>query len=259
MTRLHFIKQGHGPVVVLSHALGCSLNMWDDVAAMLQDHFTVLRYDHRGHGLSKVRSSPFDIHDLSDDALKLIQDVFGESVHFVGLSMGGMVAQDMAARHPKWVKSIVIANSASHYDDMAKSMWDARIKNVLASGVSSIAEGAMQRWFTPEFRADILNGGADRVRGLREELESCDAQYYAASCAAVAAIDFRESNSQITCPTLIIAGERDEATPPRMSEIIFQTIAGAQLHSIPAAHLSAVEQPAQFVKLLTSFLKSMPS
>jgi 3-oxoadipate enol-lactonase len=259
MSKLHFIKQGSGPAVVFSHALGCSLHMWNEVAAILQDHFTILRYDHRGHGLSEVISSPFDMHDMTDDALALIQDVFGESVHFVGLSMGGMVAQDMAARHPQWIKSIVIANSASFYDDMAKSMWNARIQNVLTGGVSSIAEGAMQRWFTPEFRVDIQNGGADRVRGLRAELENCNAQSYAASCAAVAAIDFRESNAQITCPTLIIAGERDEATPPHMSESIFQTIAGAQLHSIPAAHLSAVEQPAQFAKLVTSFLKSMPS
>lgn len=257
MSKLHFIKQGSGPAVVLSHALGSSLHMWNEVAAILQDHFTVMRYDHRGHGLSEIVSSPFDLYDMTDDALVLIQDVFGEPVHFVGLSMGGMVAQDMAARHPQWIKSIVIANSASYYDDMAKSMWNARIQNVLNSGVSSIAEGAMQRWFTPEFCVDMQNGGADRVRGLRAELEKCNSQSYAASCAAVAAIDFRQSNENISCPTLIIAGERDEATPPHMSETIFQTIAGAQLQSIPAAHLSAVEQPAQFAKLVLSFLKSV--
>jgi 3-oxoadipate enol-lactonase len=255
MSKLHFIKQGSGSPVVLSHALGCSLHMWDEVAAILQDHFTVLRYDHRGHGFSEVISNHFDMHDLADDAVALIQDVFGESVHFVGLSMGGMVAQDMAARHPQWVKSVVIANSASYYDDVAKSMWDARIKNVMAGGVASIADGAMQRWFTPEFRIDLQNGGADRVRGLRVELENCDAQSYAASCAAVAAIDFRKSNTLIACPTLIISGDKDEATPPDMSVAISKAIAGAQHLSIPAAHLSAVEQPELFAKMVINFLK----
>jgi 3-oxoadipate enol-lactonase len=255
MSKLHFIKQGSGPAVVLSHALGCSLHMWDEVAAILQDHFTVLRYDHRGHGFSEVISNHFDMHDLADDAVALIQDVFGESVHFVGLSMGGMVAQDMAARHPQWLKSIVIANSASYYDDVAKSMWNARIANVLTKGVSSIADGAMQRWFTPEFRVDEQNGGADRVRSLKTQLENCNAQSYAASCAAVSAIDFRKSNTQITCPTLIISGEKDEATPPDMSVAISKAIAGAQHLSIPAAHLSAVEQPALFAKMVINFLK----
>lgn len=259
MTKLHYIKQGSGPVVVLSHALGCSLNMWDDVASLLQEYFTVLRYDHRGHGLSEVESSPFSMHDLANDAVALIQEVIGEPVHFVGLSMGGMVAQALAVQHPQWVKSIVIANSASHYDDMAKSMWRARIQNVLANGVASIADGAMQRWFTPEFRADMQCGGAERVRGFRAQLENCNATAYAASCAAVAEIDFRESNTRITCPTLIIAGNRDEATPPAMSVVISQAIAGAQLLDISAAHLSAVEQPAQFAKLVTSFLKSISS
>lgn len=259
MTKLHFIKQGNGPVVVLSHALGCSLNMWDAVSPILQEDFTVLRYDHRGHGLSEVESNTFNMHDLADDAAALIQKVVGEPVHFVGLSMGGMVAQALAVQHPQWVKSLVIANSASYYDDMAKSMWHARIKNVLANGVASIADGAMQRWFTLEFRADMRGGGAERVRELRTQLELCNAIAYAASCAAVAEIDFRASNTRITCPTLIIAGDRDEATPPAMSVVISQAVAGAQLIDISAAHLSAVEQPEQFGKLVTSFLKSISS
>lgn len=257
MAKLHFVKQGKGPIVVLSHALGCDLRMWDEVAAALQDRFTVLRYDHRGHGLSEITPAPYSMNDLADDAVALIQELVGEPVHFAGLSMGGMVAQSLAARHPQWVNSIVIANSASYYDNAAKGMWQARIQAVLAHGVASISEGAMQRWFTPEYRADEVRGGATRVRHLRAQLEQCDAAAYAASCETVAGIDFRLSNRLIACPTLVIAGDQDEATPPDLSRAISRVIAGAQLRSINAAHLSAVEQPAQFAAMLADFWQTV--
>jgi 3-oxoadipate enol-lactonase len=257
MAPLHFVKQGSGPSVVLSHALGCELGMWDEVATALQDRFTVLRYDHRGHGRSAVTPGPFSIDDLADDAAALIEQTAGGPVHFAGLSMGGMVAQSLAARHPQRVRSIVIANSASYYDEAAQTQWNARVQGVLANGVASIAEGALQRWFTPEFRADAVHGGAARVQSMRARLEQCDPLAYAASCQAVARIDFRQSNPRITCPTLVIAGDRDEATPPALTDEISREIAGAQFRSLPTAHLSAVEQPARFAALLAGFWQGL--
>ena len=118
-----------------------------------------------------------------------------------------------------------------------------------------IADGAMQRWFTPEFRADAAGGGAQRVSELRARLEQLDPKAYAASCLAVSGIDFRSSNRTITCPALVIAGTRDEATPVAMSQAIQGSIPGALLRKIDAAHLSAVEQPLQFAALVEDFLK----
>lgn len=254
MSALNFVQQGQGPLVVLSHALGCDLTMWDGVAAALQDRYTVLRYDHRGHGRSPATAGAWTIDDLADDAAGLIRaQGSGGPVHFVGLSMGGMTAQSLGARHPQLVRSLVIANSASQYDRAARDMWQARIDTVLAQGVPPIADGAMQRWFTPEFRADQAQGGAARVAALRAVLEATAPAPYAAACDAVARIDLDAGNARITCPTLVIAGSRDEATPPAMSQRIAQAIAGAQLRSLDAAHLSAVEQPQAFAALLVEF------
>ena len=251
---LYSVVEGSGPVVVLSHALGCDHTMWDGVAAQLLRHFTVVRYDHRGHGQSEAPPGPYSIDMLADDAAALIGDLQKGPVHFVGLSMGGMTVQALAARHPGLVKSITIANAALHYDDAARAMWRARVDTVLANGVGSIADGAMQRWFTPEFRADLrMGGGAARVAALRARLEQLDARAYAASCLAVSQIDFRASNALVKCPALVFAGTRDEATPVAMSEVIRDSIAGAQLQTIPAAHLSAVEQPEAFAGLLEKF------
>jgi 3-oxoadipate enol-lactonase len=230
--------------------------MWDGVAAALQDRYTVLRYDQRGHGRSPAPGSGYTMDDLADDAAELIRAQGAGPAHFVGLSMGGMTAQALGARHPEQVRSLVIANSASHYDAAARAMWQARIDTVRAQGVSLIAEGAMQRWFTPEFRADA-HGGSARVAALRTVLEATAPVPYAHACAAVAQIDLAAGNARITCPTLVIAGSRDEATPPFMSQAIADSIAGAQLKSLMAAHLSAVEQPEAFARLLTDFWQTL--
>lgn len=252
---LHFIRQGRGPVVVLSHALGCDLGMWDAVSELLASRYTVLRYDHRGHGQSPAPAGPYTMDMLADDAAQLIRDHANESVHFVGLSMGGMTAQALAAQYPQLLKSITIANAASNYDGAAKSMWQGRVKTVLDQGVAAISDGAMQRWFTPEFRADVAGGGAARVAALRAGLEKTDAAAYAACCEAVSNIDFRASNQRISCPTLVIGGIRDEATPLAQSQAIVDAIKGSKLETLDAAHLSAVEQPEAFANLLIAFFE----
>jgi 3-oxoadipate enol-lactonase len=251
MPPIHFVRQGHGPEIVLSHALGCDLTMWDELADCLQHHFTVLRYDHRGHGRSPAPSGAFSMDDLADDAARFIAQNASGPVHFVGLSMGGMTAQALAARHPASVRSICIANSASHYGEGAKALWQTRVDTVRALGMEAIAEGALQRWFTPEFRDDVQ--GRERVNDLRRVLLSTEAKPYAEACLAVANIALDEGNRTIACPTLVIAGDRDEATPPALSEGIAAAIPGAQLQSLNAAHLSAVEQPKLFAALLEAF------
>ena len=256
MPQLNFVQQGQGPLVILSHAMGCDLTMWDGVAAALQDRYTVLRYDHRGHGRSAGSSEAYTMDDLADDAAELIRTQSAGPVHFVGLSMGGMAAQALGARHPQLLRSLVIANSASHYDEAARAMWQARIATVLSQGVAPIVDGALQRWFTPEFRSDP-HGGSARVATLGAVLGGVAPGPYAAACTAVANIALDAGNTRIGCPTLVIAGSRDEATPPAMSEAIARNIRGAQLRSLDAAHLSAVEHPEAFARLLTEFWTSL--
>lgn len=249
---LHHVVEGQGPVVVLGHALGCDLGMWDEVAARLRERFTVVRYDQRGHGRSPAPGGAFGIEALADDAAGLIDSLRCGPVHFVGLSMGGMAGQALAVRRPELLRTLVIANSAAFYDAAARAMWQARIDTVRAQGMAAIVDGALERWFTPAFRTDAARGAA-RVQALRGTLERCDAGAYVRACEAVAGIDFRATNPRIACPTLVIAGTLDEATPPAMAEAIRESIPQARLASIAAAHLSAVEDPQGFVGLLEGF------
>jgi 3-oxoadipate enol-lactonase len=254
MTRLNVVREGDGPIVVLSHALGCDLSMWDGVAAQLSRAHTVLRYDHRNHGASELLPGALRIETLAQDAAELIRrEAGGEPVHFVGLSMGGMTGQALAVRHPELLKTMVIANSAAHYPDQAP--WRARVETVAAKGVAAIAPGAVSRWITPAWAA--TPEGAEAAKKLHDVLVRTDAQGYIESCNAVAAIDFRESNHRIAVPTLVIGGLQDEATPMAMSQAMASAIPHARLQTIDAAHLSAVERPVEFAQLLIDFWRSL--
>lgn len=237
--------------MVLSHALGCDSSMYSQLAALLAPRFDVIVYDHRGHGRSPAPPGPYTIEQMAGDAAALIAKLCaGGPVHFVGSSLGGMVAQSLAARHPSLLQSITVANSCMHYGEEARALWPARIAAVAAGGLAAISEGAMGRWFTPAFRQSQVA----QVANCRRVLENSDMAGYMASCGAVMNIDFRTSNMTAQCPALVIAGDRDEATPPALSEDIAQALPHSQLRSLNAAHLSVMEQPDAFAKLLVAFL-----
>lgn len=255
MPQLNFTVQGQGPTVVLSHALGSDLGQWDEVTELLAQRFRVLRYDHRGHGRSERVPGPVTMEELAEDAAQLIERECDGAVHFVGLSLGGMVAQVLAARHPDRVSSIVIANSSSRFDDTGRGMWRARIETVRNLGMPGIVDGVLGRWFTPAFRATAA--GAARIAHLRERLLANDPAVYAATGEAVARIDFSSSNPLIACPALVIAGAHDEVTTPAMSGTIRDQISGAHLATLEAAHMSAIECPAEFASLVARFTGSL--
>jgi 3-oxoadipate enol-lactonase len=256
MSALHVEKSGNasGASLVLSHALGCDSSMYREVAAALGGEFEIICIDHLGHGKSPKPAGNYAIEQLADALAQAIEGACaGGPVHLVGTSLGGMVAQAVAVRHPLLLQSVVIANSCMHYDESARTMWRTRLQLVRKNGVESIADGALPRWFSSNFRAQQ----PQRVAEMRAVLAACDSEAYAASCAAIMNIDFRVSNTQVACPALVIAGAQDEATPPAMSADMARALPHARLASLDAAHLSAVELPREFAALVAEFVRSV--
>jgi 3-oxoadipate enol-lactonase len=254
--QLKVALQGEGEPVVLSHALGLDTGMWDAFAGRLAagtlgTACEVLRYDHRGHGGSAVPPGPYSMDDLVDDAARLIREWGRGPVTWIGLSMGAMVGQGLAIRHPELVSRLVLANTTSQYPQAAHATWAQRIAAVEAEGMAGVAEAVVERYLHADFRvAEPAATQAIRSRLLRD-----DAAGYAASCHAVAAVSWTDRLSQIQCPTLVIAGARDAGAPPAMGAAIADRIPGATLKVIEnASHLSVMEAPAEFDDLIRGFL-----
>lgn len=246
-------RNGKAPrkTVVLSHALGCDLTMWDQLANELSADCRVICYDHRGHGSSDAPAGPYTMADLADDAARMLRELDSGPVVWIGLSMGGMVGQEVALRHPALVAALVIANSTSGYPEEARAMWRQRVETVRAEGVEAIADAVMGRYFHDAFRA----AHAATVERFRRRLTTTGAEGYVACCAAVAGVDTTERLPRIAAPTLVIAGEIDAGTPLPMSETLVQQIPGARLAVLTnASHLSAVEEPGQFAHAVTQFM-----
>ena len=241
-----------GLPIMLSHALGLDLHMWDDLAAELGKSHPVLRYDHRGHGSSAVPEAAFTMDDLVDDAARLIREWGRGPVLFIGLSMGGMVGQGLAIRHPELVKGVVLANTTSQYPDAAKTAWVQRIETVKAGGMAAVADMVVQRYLHEDHR----QAHPAQAEALRGRLLRTSPQGYAAACAAVMSVDWQARLGEVKAPTLVIAGARDAGATPAMAQAIAEQVPGAQLEVLAdASHLSVQETPAEFNRLLQAFIE----
>ena len=253
-------RSGKAPrhTVVLSHALGCDLTMWDSLANRLAFDNRVIAYDHRGHGSSDAPDALYSMADLADDAARLLQELNTEldtgPVVWVGLSMGGMVGQELALRHPSLVRALVLANTTSGYPDAARAVWEQRIATVRAEGIEAIADAVMGRYFHDAFRVRK----AATVARFRRRLVTTDATGYVGCCEAVGKVDTGSRLGQIAVPTLVIAGELDQGTPVAMAQALAEGIPGARLEVLQdASHLSAAEQPEAFAKLVRDFVAAL--
>jgi 3-oxoadipate enol-lactonase len=249
-------RNGQAPrhTIVLSHALGCDVMMWDALANHLSADCRVICYDHRGHGLSDAPAGPYSMAELAGDAARLIDELNVGPVVFAGLSMGGMVGQELALRHPDKVQALVLANTTSGYPAEAQAGWAQRIAGIEAGGLESIVDGALQRWFHAGFHAEQ----AAAVARWRQRVVSCDQAGYVACCHAISQVDTTSRLKDIRKPVLVIAGELDAGTPPAMAKVIAQGIAGASLVVLPqASHLSVLEQPQAFLHCMDSFLAEL--
>ena len=243
--------EGSGPWVTLSHSLTADLGMWDGVAAALADRHTVLRFDTRGHGGSSAPEGPYSFDQLTADVIGLLDGLGVERTDFVGLSMGGMIGQHLALAAPHRLGRLVIANSTSRTPPEMHGVWQQRIAQAMSSGTASLADATLERWFTPAFRA--ANPGL--MARVAATIAATPAAGYAGCAAAISQLDLTARLVEVTAPTLVIAGAEDPSTPVATAQAIVAAIPGARLEIIPAAsHLSCLEQPQIFHRLVADFL-----
>jgi 3-oxoadipate enol-lactonase len=236
------------PVVMLANSLGADLSMWDRQIEALARSFRVLRYDARGHGASSVTPGPYDVDRLGRDAIGLLDALAVDRSHFCGLSLGGIVGMWIAIHAPDRLRTLALCNTAACIGP--PDLWNTRIDKVRAGGMTAIAQGVIERWFTPAFRARE----PDTAAAMRGMLERASVAGYIACCEAVRDTDQRDAVAGIRAPVLVISGTHDAATPAADGRFLADRIPAARYVELAAAHLSNVEATLAFNDTLLAFL-----
>lgn len=248
---IHYTITGDGPVVTLSHSLGCNLSMWDDQVKALSRHYRVLDFDTRGHGHSGAPPGPYSLEQMAEDLRGLLAGLGITETHFVGLSMGGMIGQVFALAYPAQVKSLVLCDTTSRYPGDVWSVWAERIKTVQEKGMEPLVGPTLERWFT----AGLLERRKDVTDKVRAMLLTTPPQGYIGCCHAIPKINVTDRLGAIRCPALVIVGEEDPGTPVAMAKTMHAALPSAELAILrSAAHLSNMEQPEEFTRVLVRFL-----
>lgn len=251
---LHYRLHGpsDAPVLVLSNALGTDLRMWEPLLPHLPAGWRVLRYDRRGHGLSDVPPGPYAMGQLVRDSEALLDHLQVRGCVFLGLSLGGMVAQGLATKRPDLIRALVLSNTAARI--ATASVWERRIAAVRAQGLAALADSTLERWFTARFRADPQH------RQWRNMLLATPPEGWIGAASAISGTDFYTQTAALRLPVLGLAADRDGSTPPDLVRETINLISGAQFHLLrDAGHLPHIEQPQAYAARLTGFLDSLDS
>ncbi len=239
---------GQGPTVLLLHPLGVDRTVWGRLARRLAG-FRVLSYDLPGHGASPAPAGPLVVGDLADQAARVLDQEAGPA-HVVGLSLGGLVAVDLAARHPGVVRSLVVVDAVARYPEAMRRMWHDRAALVRERGMEPVVAPTLDLWFTAEART----GRAPVVGEVEALLRAMDPEGYARACELLAEADTRELLPRVAAPTLVVCGDDDAppftAAAPVLAEA---TGEGRLAWLLGARHAGALEQPEAIADLLRAF------
>ncbi len=249
---IHYEMHGPpgAPVVLLSHSLATDLRMWAPQAALAHD-YRLLSYDTRGHGRSGVTPGDYTLELLAADALALVDALAIERVHWVGISMGGMVGQAFALANPERLAGIALCATLCEFPPDAAEAWQARVHTAGEQGMAALVEPTIERWFSPAF----AGSGDATVQSVREMIRATPVQGYVACCRAIMGLDYTGRLADLRLPALVMVGEDDPSTPVSASQQIHGRIPGSRLRVIRGArHLCNIEKAGEFNAALAEFL-----
>ena len=237
---LHHSVQGHRRAmpVVFINSLGTDLRIWDGVVPYLADRFRIVRYDKRGHGLSDWSPAPNTIRTHTNDLVGLLDSLQIDETLVVGISVGGMIALDLAATYPRRVRAQVLCGTGPKIG--TAEMWNERIQTLRENGMDTLSDAILSRWFTVSF----AQTKPAAYRGYRNMLSRTPVAGYTSLCEAIRDADLTEAVTAIRTKSLVLCGAEDVATPPELVGGMAKRMPQAQFSIIEeAAHLPCIEQP----------------
>ena len=249
---IHYRLEGpeNGPTIVFSNSLGTDMRIWDGVISYLPKNLKILRYDKRGHGLSDCPNSPYSMGTLVKDIEALMDTLKLKNSLFIGLSIGGMIAQGLAVKRLDLVRAIALSNTATRIGN--RQIWADRISKVKSSGMTALTEETMKRWFSDKFLE------RNELSILKNMFERQPAEGYTGCSNAISGTDFYTPTSSLRLPTIAIAGSEDGSTPPDLVRETCNLIPGSKFKLIKGVgHIPCVEAPKKYAKILSDFMKEI--
>lgn len=246
-------EPGDMPVLFV-HGFPFSGAMWDLQLEALGRRYRTIAYDIRGLGRSEIGDGQYTIEGHVDDLVGLLDHLEIDKTVIVGLSMGGYIALRALERNPERFLAAVLCDTRSEADDNAGKLKRATgAAAVKRDGAAVFAESFVPAVFAPE----SLRTTPEAVKLIRNIITTTSPQAIAGHLIAMACrTDTTASLASIGIPTLIIVGEADTLTPPRLSQAMHERIPGSVLHQVPGAgHMSNLENPEFFNARLLEFLE----
>jgi 3-oxoadipate enol-lactonase len=239
------------PWIVFAHSLACNSAMWKQQAAEFAKRYRVLLFDTRGHGRSSAPETGYAFDDLVADTESLLTALGIDQPHFVGLSMGGMLAQAFALKHPGRLRSLIIADSVSQWPSGTALVFASRVELARQEGMQAVVEATLGRWFTPPFH----QSNPAEIAEIARQIATTPINGYAGCSASIPQVNFTSQLKSIDAPILVMVGSDDPATTVAMAHQIHSAAPGSALAIIDrASHLSNVEQPTAFNAAVHKFL-----
>lgn len=250
--RIYWDEQGQGAPVLLIMGLGYSSCMWHRTRPTLAAHYKTIAFDNRGVGRSDVPSGPYPMALMASDAAAVLDAAGIESVHVLGVSMGGMIAQEFALQFPNRVRSLILGCTTAGGPTVVRAEREAT--QLLMGRDKMSPEQAAEAAVPFIYHSATAREQIDEDIAIRRPWFP-QAQAYAAQLQGILAWEAYSRLSAIAAPTLVIHGECDRLVPPGNAKLIAERIAGAKLVIIPqASHLFLTDQTEAAHRAILEFL-----
>ena len=246
-----YTVSGEGPPLYMVHGIGSRRVTWDGLLPGLEDHFSCIRYDLRGHGQSPIPPVPYSLDDLVDDLEALRMRLGHERIHIIGHSLGGQIGPAYARAHPEHAASVILLSTAAGRTDEDCAKVKGVVAKMRAEGVGPTLGTLLDRWYTDEFiekRPDAIQNRIDQVLGTPEEVFLSVFDVYAGT-------EMAPWLQEVTCPCLVMTGEFDGGCNPRLNRFIANELPDAELVILDdLKHSILIEAPDRVVAPVKDFL-----
>lgn len=256
MTSPKIHREGAGPTVVLVHGVGLDRSMWEDLSALLAANYRVVTYDLLGHGDAPDEPGERSLDDFVQQLSAVIDEVADPTVDLVGLSLGALIALHAAAADRHRIRSVMLANMVYGRNEAQQDGVNERLELAERIGMSTIADLAVDRWFTPQWRTE----NAARCARVHTRIATTNLEAYLKAYRVFASTDASLTGTarHVTMPAMAITGEHDSGSTPAMTARLADDLPAGTAQILEGLHhLPVIEAPARFAAALRSFHGSL--